>query len=165
MPSLKRFGPAVASAAVLASLAMAVAPAASAAADPQTGTPLPVVQEAKTEGTKAATCAALTAQLTTQLQAAQTALAAATPDVVAAQAAITAAQATVVQLQAQLCLPTVPSVPPTCAALALQLQQNLQALVAAVTTFPLNQTQISLALNAVLTTTAALQANACTSAT
>ncbi|MDX2675720.1 hypothetical protein [Streptomyces soliscabiei] len=153
MPSLKRFGSAVVSAAVLTSLTVAVAPAA--IADTGLPIPQPVVQESKK-----LTCSELTVQLSTQLQAAQTALALATPDVVAAQTAITAAQATVVQLQAQGCLPTPPS--PTCAALALQLQQNLQALNAALTTFPINQTQVSLALSAVISTSAQLQANHCT---
>ncbi|WP_416977689.1 hypothetical protein [Streptomyces sp. T028] len=156
MSSLKRFGSAVVSAAVLTSLAIAIAPAA--AADTGLPVPKPIVQE-----TKKLTCAELTVQLNTQLTAAQTALALATPDVVAAQAAITAAQATVVQLQAQGCLPTTPS--PTCVALTLQLQQNLQALASALTTFPINPTQISLALNAVISTSAQLQANNCTTKT
>ncbi|WP_327319391.1 hypothetical protein [Streptomyces sp. NBC_01235] len=114
-------------------------------------------------GSTSETCAALSAQLSTQLQAAQTALAATPPDVVAAQAAVTAAQATVVQLRAQLCLPTVPTPSPICAALALQLKQDIAALSAALATIPPNQVQISLALKAVLATTAALQANACVS--
>lgn len=163
MPSLKRFGSAVASAAVLTSLAMALSPAATAATTPQITKHVPVVQEVKTQEARSLTCAALSAQLSTQLKAAQTALAATPPDVVAAQAALTAAQATVVQLQAQLCLPT-PPVTPICAALALQLQQDLKALVAAVTAVPPNQGQINLALNAVLTTSAALKANACVTA-
>jgi hypothetical protein len=163
MPSLKRFGPAVASAAVLTSLAMALAPAAIAATTPQITNHVPVVQEVKTQEARSLTCADLSAQLSTQLKAAQTALAATPPDVVAAQAAITAAQATVVQLQAQRCLPT-PPVTPICAALALQLQQDLKALIAAVTTIPPDQAQITLALNAALATSAALQANACVSA-
>ncbi|WP_458243831.1 hypothetical protein [Streptomyces sp. MAI_2237] len=162
MPSFKRFGSAVASAAVLTSLAMALSPAAIAATTPQITKHVPVVQEVKTQA-RSVTCAALSAQLSTQLKAAETALAATPPDVVAAQAAITAAQATVVQLQAQLCLPT-PPVTPICAALALQLQQDLKALIAAVTTVPPNQDQITLALNAVLTTSAALKANACVNA-
>lgn len=164
MPSLKRFGPAVASAAVLTSLFIAVAPAATAATTPQTSDPVPVVQESKTVASTVQTCAALSAQLATQLQAAQTALAATPPDLVAAQAAVTAAQATVVQLQAQLCLPTVPTTSPICVALALQLKQEVQALAVALATFPPNQLQISMALNAVLTTSAALQANSCVNA-
>lgn len=160
---LKRFGSAVASAAVLTSLAMALAPAAIAATTPQITNHVPVVQEVKTQGARSQTCAVLSAQLSTQLKAAQTALAATPPDVVAAQAAITAAQATVVQLQAQSCLPT-PPVTPICAALALQLQQDLKALIAAVTAIPPNQDQITLAVNAALATSAALQANACVSA-
>ncbi|MFI7498653.1 hypothetical protein ACIBVL_09020 [Streptomyces sp. NPDC049687] len=158
MPSLKSLGSAVASAAVLASLAVAVAPEAAAATTPQ-------IAKSVVRESKALTCAELSAQLSTQLQAAQTALAATTPDVVTAQTSITAAQATVAQLQAQMCLPTGPTVPPICVTLALQLKQNLLALTTALTTFPINQTQVGLALNAVLTTAAALQANACTTTT
>ncbi|GAX53967.1 hypothetical protein [Streptomyces olivochromogenes] len=154
MFSFKRFGSAVASAAALASLSMAIAPAAIAASDPQ-----PVVQESK--GPKPPTtpteCVTLSGQLSTQLQAAATALAATpTANVAAAQAAVTAAQITVAQLRAAGCLPEAPPTPPTCASLALQLQAQLKVLAAALATFPQNPANITAALNAVIATAAQL---------
>lgn len=160
MLHFKRFGSAVASVAALASLSMVIAPAAFAVTDPQPLTP--IVQESK--GPKPPTpsiCATLSGQLSTQLQTAATALAATPPNVAAAQVAVAAAQATVAQLRATGCLPAAPPTPPTCAALVLQLQADLQVLAAALAAVPQVPANITAALNAVLATSAQLNA-ACT---
>ncbi|MFE2518091.1 hypothetical protein [Streptomyces mirabilis] len=165
----KRFGSAVASAAALASLSMVIAPAAMAATGPQPVTP--VVQESKgpkppkpptTPPTTPPLCATLSGELTTHLQAAATALAATpTPNVAAAQAAVSEARETVARLRAAGCLPEAPPTQRTCAALAVQLQADLQVLAAALAANPPVPANITAALNAVLATDAQLSA-ACT---
>jgi hypothetical protein len=106
MINLKRYGPALATAAAFAAVAVAVAPAANA---DTAGARSAVVQETAAGTVFPASCAVLTAKLNVQLQAAATALATLstppTASIVTAKAAVTAAQALIAQLQADLCLP------------------------------------------------------------
>ncbi|MFE9995710.1 hypothetical protein [Streptomyces avermitilis] len=137
---------------------MAIAPVAVAATVPQPSTSVAQGVKGPKPPTPPTVCAALSGQLSTQLQAAATALAATPPNVPAAQAAIAAAQVTVAQLRANGCLPAAPPTPPTCAALTLQLQAQLQVLAAALAANPQDPAAITAAFNAVVATAAQLAA-------